>query len=127
LKCRIVWFFICFSSLGLVYAKSAVGVHDSVHDSGSKAEDPQRAEPGKPPMTMAPRLESLEGKTIYIVDVGYPDTRPFIEEIRKVFKQKYPKTKWIIKMKTGSYFDNDPELWREIKENGHGMIMAVGH
>ena len=76
---------------------------------------------------MAPRLDTLEGKTIYIVDVMYPLTHQLFEEIQKVFSEKYPKTKWVVKSKAGTYFDNDQKLWEEIKANGQGMIIGVGH
>jgi hypothetical protein len=76
---------------------------------------------------MAPRLDTLEGKTIYVVDTKYPLTAPFVQEIYRIFKEKYPKTNWVFREKIGSYFDDDPKLWQEIKEKGHGMIMAIGH
>ena len=86
---------------------------------------------GTPPairlIPMAPRLDTLDGKTIYIVDTRYPLTEPFLEELQKVMAKKYPKTTWILRKKIGSYFDDDPKLWAEIKEKGHGAIMAVGH
>jgi len=80
-----------------------------------------------PLIPMAPRLDTLEGKTIYIVDVMYPLTHQLFEEIQKVFSQKYPKTKWVIKSKAGTYFDDDPKLWAEIKASAQGMIIGVGH
>lgn len=76
---------------------------------------------------MAPRIDNLDGKTIYVVDTKYPLTRPFVEEVYKIFKDKYPKTNWVFREKIGTYFDDDPKLWQEIKEKGHGMIMAIGH
>jgi hypothetical protein len=76
---------------------------------------------------MAPRLQSLDGKTIYVVDTNFPLTEPFVQEIPKVMAAHYPKTTWIYRKKVGSYFDDDPNLWQEIKEKGHGMIIAVGH
>ena len=76
---------------------------------------------------MAPRLESLEGKTIYVIDANFPLTEPFVQEIQKVMADHYPKTTWVYRKKIGSYFDDDPKLWQEIKEKGHGMIMAIGH
>ena len=86
---------------------------------------------GQPPpiqrIPMAPRIDSLEGKTIYIVDVGFTDTHQFFTEMQKLLSDRYPKTKWEIRVKAGTYFDDDPKLWAEIKENGHGMIMGVGH
>jgi hypothetical protein len=76
---------------------------------------------------LAPRLDTLDGKTIYVVDTKYPLTAPFVQEVYKILKEKYPKTTWVFRDKIGSYFDDDPKLWQEIKEKGHGMIMAIGH
>ena len=76
---------------------------------------------------MAPRLATLDGKTIYVVDTKYPLTRPFVQEVYNVLKEKYPKTNWVFRDKIGSYFDDDPKLWAEIKEKGNGMVMAIGH
>ena len=80
-----------------------------------------------PLIPMAPRLDTLDGKTIYVVDTKYPLTKPFVQEVYNVLKEKYPKTNWVFKDKIGSYFDDDPKLWAEIKEKGQGMVMAVGH
>ena len=76
---------------------------------------------------MAPRLDTLDGKTIYVVDTKYPLTRPFVQEVYNVLKEKYPNTNWVFRDKIGSYFDDDPKLWAEIKEKGNGMVMAIGH
>jgi len=86
---------------------------------------------GQPPpidrIPMAPRIDNLDGKTIYIVDVGFTDTHQLFTEMQSLLSAKYPKTKWVVRTKIGSYGDNDPKLWEEIKENGHAMIMGVGH
>ena len=86
---------------------------------------------GQPPpivrVPMAPRIGNLEGKTIYIVDVGFTDTHQLFTEMQQLLKQKYPQTTFIVRTKIGTYFENDPALWDEIKEKGHGMIMGVGH
>lgn len=86
---------------------------------------------GQPPaiarVPMAPRLDSLDGKTIYIVDIGFTDTHQFFTEMQKLLGERYPKTTWVVRTKAGTYFDDDPKLWAEIKANGHGMIMGVGH
>jgi hypothetical protein len=75
---------------------------------------------------MARRLDSLEGKTIYIVTVNFPRTHQFFEEMQRLFANKYPNTTWILRTKTGTYFNNDPQLWAEIKENGDAVIMGIG-
>jgi len=76
---------------------------------------------------MAPRLDSLDGKTIYIVDVRWPYTHQFLEEVRGVFAERYPRTKFIVKEKAGSYGEDDPKLWAEIKEKGDAAIVGIGH
>ena len=86
---------------------------------------------GTPPpikqLAMAPRLNSLDGKTIYIVDVGYPETKPFFDQMASLLSAAYPKTKWVVRNKISTYFEDDPDLWKEIKTKGHGMIIALGH
>jgi len=86
---------------------------------------------GQPPpidrIPMAPRIENLEGKTIYIVDIAFTDTHQLFTEMQSLLSEKYPKTKWEVRTKAGSYGDDDKKLWDEIKEKGHAMIMGVGH
>jgi hypothetical protein len=76
---------------------------------------------------MAPRIKDLTGKTIYIVDIGFTDTHQLFTEMQKLLQAKYPQTTWVVRTKIGTYFENDPDLWNEIKEKGSGMIMGVGH
>jgi hypothetical protein len=86
---------------------------------------------GQPPaiarVPMAPRIDNLDGKTIYIVDIGFTDTHQLFTEMQSLLSRRYPKTTWVVKTKVGTYFDDDPKLWSEIKEKGQGMIMGVGH
>jgi hypothetical protein len=86
---------------------------------------------GQPPaiarVPMAPRIANLDGKTIYIVDIGFTDTHQLFTEMQKLLGEKYPKTTFEVRTKIGTYFDDDPKLWAEIKEKGSGMIMGVGH
>jgi hypothetical protein len=89
--------------------------------------NPRGIQPAIRRIPMAPRLDSLDGKTIYIVDTRYPLTEQFVQEVYNVLKERYPKTTWVLKKKRGTYFDDDPKLWQEIKEEGQGMIMAIGH
>jgi hypothetical protein len=86
---------------------------------------------GQPPpiilSPMAPRLDTMDGKTIYLVDINFTGTQSFLEELEKVFAQKYPKTKIVRKVKAGAYAENDPVLWDEIKKYGHAVVMGIGH
>lgn len=86
---------------------------------------------GQPPaierVPMAPRIRNLDGKTIYIVDIGFSATHQLLTELQDLLSERYPDTTWIVRNKIGTYFNDDPKLWEEIKEKGHGMIMGVGH
>jgi len=75
---------------------------------------------------MASRLDVLDGKTIYIVSMNFPRTQAFFEEIQKLLAGRYPGATWILRVKTGTYFHNDPELWEEIRVKGDGAILGVG-
>ena len=89
--------------------------------------NPKGIQPQIRQIPMAARPATLDGKTIYIVDTRYPRTREFVEELFTILKERYPKTNWVLRDKFGGYIDDDPKLWAEIKEKGHGMIMATGH
>ncbi len=86
---------------------------------------------GQPPAIklepMAPRLDTLKGKTIYVVDVKFPNSKVFAEELVKALQENFPGTNWIYREKIKTYFDDDPELWAEIKAKGHGMVQLTGH
>lgn len=86
---------------------------------------------GKPPaiplVPMAPRLDTLDGKTVYFVDVRFPGGGSFLHEMMDWFAQNRPKVKTVFREKSGSYMDGDPKLWAEIKEKGDAMIIAIGH
>jgi hypothetical protein len=89
--------------------------------------NPQGQPPAAQQMPMARRLESLEGKTVYLVDVRWPYTHQFLEELYKVLSQRYSTTKFVMRDKAGSYGETDPKLWAEIQEQGNAAIVAVGH
>lgn len=89
--------------------------------------NPRGQFPATPQMPMARRLDSLYGKTIYIVDVRWPYTHQFAEEMYNVLSERYPDTKFAVREKTGSYMEDDPTLWAEIQEQGNAAIMVVGH
>ena len=89
--------------------------------------NPQGILPDIQRIPMADRLGTLDGKTIYIIDTKFARTRDFIETLHKILQERYPKTTWILRDKLGSYQVDDPKLWSEIKEKGHGVIMGIGH
>lgn len=87
---------------------------------------------GTPPpiklKNMAPRLDTLDGKTIYLVNDGYIGSDNLLYEMQEWFKANYPKTTTVYKRKGGGGFDaEDPALWQEMKEKANGIIIALGH
>jgi hypothetical protein len=89
--------------------------------------NPRGIQPEIRKIPMAARPATLDGKTVYIVDTKYPNTKPFVEELYAALKSKYPKTTWVLRDKFAGYMDDDPKLWKEIKEKGAGAIVLLGH
>jgi hypothetical protein len=76
----------------------------------------------------APRLDTLEGKTIYPVDTNYEGLgrTPVLEEMQTWFANNMPSVKIIFKLKSGNYVADDPALWKEIAASrGNGVIIGV--
>jgi hypothetical protein len=76
---------------------------------------------------MAPRPDSLEGKTIFLVDETFNDGDIFLLEMQKWLTANMPGVKTEFRIKTGAYATDDPELWEEIQSVGGLMVMAIGH
>jgi hypothetical protein len=89
--------------------------------------NPRGIQPEIRKIPMATRPATLDGKTVYIVDTKYPNTKPFVNELFAALKAKYPKTNWLVRDKAAGYMDDDPALWKEIKEKGACAIVLLGH
>ena len=76
---------------------------------------------------MAPRLGSLEGKTVYLVDTGFHGGDHYLNQVQGWFNRNMPSVKVEFRRKAGAYAEDDPKLWAEIKDKGHAAIMAIGH
>ncbi len=78
------------------------------------------------PLRMAPRLDSLDNKTIYLVDVGFAGGKEFLEEVQIWFGKNMPQVKTVLRIKSGTPFSDSPELWAEIKKKADGVVFGVG-
>ena len=76
---------------------------------------------------MAPRLEGLDGKTIYLVDPRFDDSGLFMEQLQKVMAARLPGTRTKIVQMNNIYSRDDPKTWEEIQANGDAAIIGVGH
>jgi hypothetical protein len=77
--------------------------------------------------TAAPRLESLDGKTIYLVDCRFDDSIELLKQVQAWFAQHMPGVATRIISLSATYQKDDPKTWQEIKTNGHAAIVGVGH
>src|SRR5262245_30481653 len=86
---------------------------------------------GFPPLVtqreMAPRLDTLAGKTVYLVDCRFDDSDIFLEQMRAWFGEHMPGVSAVVKRISNVYLHDDPTTWEEIRARGHAAILGVGH
>jgi hypothetical protein len=99
---------------------------------------PDQPPPGLPPalaanfrfepasINLAKRLDTLENKTIYLVDIGFGGGSAFMQEVQRWFAEHMPSVTTIFRRKPGHVFSfDDNELWKEIKAKGDAVILGV--
>jgi hypothetical protein len=77
--------------------------------------------------TAAPRLESIDGKTIYLVDCRFDDSIELLKQVQAWFTEHMPAVKTRIISLSATYQHDDPKTWEEIKTHGDAAIVGVGH
>ncbi len=105
----------------------------AVHSTASSPEKLRVLNPTPPnrmvdrvPLTS--RLDKLEGKTIFLVDIGWggPQAAPSVyEEMKSWFAQNMPSVKVEVRKIKGSYTQDQPELWKEISEKGQAAMIGI--
>ena len=79
------------------------------------------------PSPLAKRLESLDGKVVYLVDTGFGGSYRFMQQLQRWFDEHMPSVTTIRKRKPGNVFaDDTDELWEEIKTRGDAAVIGVG-
>ena len=87
---------------------------------------PGMGEPAPSSSSMVKRLDTLENKTVYLVDTGFGGSYNFMLQLQKWFAEHMPSVTTIRKRKPGMVFmDDNDDLWEEIKEKGHAAVVGV--
>ncbi len=76
---------------------------------------------------LAPRLATLSGKTVYLVDCRFDDSDVFLRQVQAWFAEHMPSVKTVFKPISSVYLKDDPATWEEIKARGDAAIVGVGH
>jgi hypothetical protein len=76
---------------------------------------------------MAPRISSLDGKTVYIVDCRFDDSDIFLKQVQAWLAEHMPSVKTVFKPINSVYTQDDPATWEEVKANGDAAIIGAGH
>ena len=79
---------------------------------------------GKP---LATRLDTLSGRTVYLIDCRFDDSDILLKQVKDWFAEHMPSVKTVYKPINNVYTKDDPETWQEVKANGHAAIVGVGH
>ena len=85
-----------------------------------------------PPITLvpqAPRLNTLDGKTIYFINTGFIGTDRLMSVMSDWFKANYPKTNIVLKDNRSGVglSDINKALEAEIAEKADAAIVGLGH
>ncbi|MDP8923867.1 MAG: hypothetical protein M3O34_13425 [Chloroflexota bacterium] len=77
--------------------------------------------------SLAPRIDTLDGKTVYLVDCRFDDSDVFLKQMQAWFAENMPGVKTVFKPINSVYTQDDPATWEEVKANGQAAIVGVGH
>jgi hypothetical protein len=76
---------------------------------------------------LAPRLESLDGKTVYLVDCRFDDSVELLKQVQGWFGDHMPSVTTKLVQLNNMYSRDDPKTWEMIRDSGDAAIVGVGH
>ena len=89
--------------------------------------NPQGYPPRVTPKDMAPRLDTLEGKTVYLVDCRFDDAELFLQQMQAWFREHMSGVNAELIRLSSVYTRDDPVTWKKIQSTGDAAIVGVGH
>jgi hypothetical protein len=87
--------------------------------------DPRGYPPKVEGKRLAPRLQSLDGKLVYLVDCLFDNSEVFMNELQAWFAEHLPAVNTRIIRPRESWVD-DPGMRGRIAEDGDAAILGVG-
>ena len=87
--------------------------------------DPRGYPPKVTGKRLAPRLESLDGKVVYLVDCLFDNSEVFMDQLRRWFAEHLPAVNTKMIKPRESWVD-DPGMRAKIEEDGDAAILGVG-
>jgi hypothetical protein len=76
---------------------------------------------------LAPRLDTLNGRTVYLIDCRFDDSDVLLKQVQDWFAERMPAVRTVYKPISSVYTRDDPDTWKEVQANGHAAIVGVGH
>jgi hypothetical protein len=87
--------------------------------------DPRGYPPKVTGKRLAPRLSSLDGKVVYLVDCQFDNSDAFMEEMRGWFAEHLPGVQTRI-IETRESWVDDPDMRAKVEADGDAAILGVG-
>ncbi len=87
--------------------------------------DPRGYPPKVTGRQLAPRLENMDGKIVYLVDCLFDNSEAFMHELQDWFVENLPGVETPIIKPRESWVD-DPNMRAEVTAKGDAAILGVG-
>ena len=87
--------------------------------------DPRGYPPKVVGKRLAPRLQSLDGKTVFLVDCLFDNSDLFMDQLRRWFGEHLPAVDVRV-IKPKETWADDPEMRTKIAAEGDAAILGVG-
>ena len=89
--------------------------------------NPMGYPPKVSPKALAPRLDSLNDKTLFLVDCRFDDSDVFLKQVQAWLAEHLPQVDTRLVRLSSVYTRDDPQTWEHIRANGDAALLGVGH
>jgi hypothetical protein len=86
--------------------------------------DPRGHPPTLPDRSLAPRIDGLDGRMVYLVDCLFDNGDVFMEQLAGWFREHLPAVETRVIRPRGD--EIDPETYARVAEDGDAAILGVG-